>query len=124
MLMTEPAISTAIDYDEIKIKKRREATYFGILTLVARLSLVLSGITLIIVQELSGFDQNITDPLMQPTTAKVGLQALVSLVPILGGIATALIFSLFPINLKKFTEMQKELKLLHEERINKMPHSE
>lgn len=120
MLMTEPAISTAIDYDEIKIKKRREATYYGVLTFVARLSIVLSGITLIIVQELSGFDQDIKDPLMQPATAKEGLKALVSLVPILGGIAAALIFSLFPINLKKFTEMQKELIILHEERKTKL----
>jgi len=123
MLMTEPAISTAIDYDEIRIKKRREATYNGILTLVARLSIVLSGITLIIVQELSGFDQNIENPLMQPATAKMGLKALVSLVPILGGIAAALIFSFFPINLKAFNEMQGELKILHEERKVKLDRS-
>jgi len=123
MLMTEPAISTAIDYDEIRIKRRREATYNGILTLVARLSIVLSGITLIIVQEFSGFDQNIEDPLMQPTTAKMGLKALVSLVPIFGGIAAAIIFSFFPINLNAFNEMQKELKILHEERKIKLERS-
>ena len=120
MLMTEPAISTAIDYDEIKIKKRREATYNGVLTLIARLSIVLSGITLIIVQELSGFDQTIEDPLLQPETAKEGLKALVSFVPILGGVAAALIFSLFPINYKKFKEMQEELIILHEERKGKL----
>lgn len=123
MLMTEPAISIAIDYDEIKIKKRREATYNGVLTLIARLSIVLSGITLIIVQELSGFDQNIVDPMMQPETAKEGLKALVSLVPILGGISAAIIFSLFPINHTQFNEMQKELKILHEERKGKLDQS-
>jgi len=123
MLMSEPAISTAIDYDEIRIKRRREATYYGVLTLVARLSIVLSGITLILVQELSGFDQNIEDPLMQPATAKEGLKALVSLVPILGGLAAALIFSLFPINLKKFNQIQEELIILHEERKAKLEHT-
>ncbi len=115
MLMTEPAISTAIDYDEIKINKRREATYNGILTLIARLSIVLSGITLIIVQEISGFDQT-KDPLSQPTSAIEGLRALVSLVPVLGGLVAGLVFALFPINLKTFNEMQKKLIILHEER--------
>lgn len=123
MLMTEPAISAAIDYDEVKIKKRREATYNGVLTLIARLSLVLSGITLIIVQELSGFDQTIEDPSMQPATAVAGLKALVSLVPVLGGIGAALIFFFFPLNLSAFNEMQQELKILHEERIEKLKQS-
>ncbi len=120
MLMTEPAISAAIDYDEIKIKKRREATFNGILTLIARFSIVLSGITLIIVQELTGFDQNIENPAMQPTSAVMGLKALVSLVPILGGICAAVIFFFFPINLKAFNEMQQKLEILHEERREKL----
>lgn len=123
MLMTEPAISAAIDYDEIRTKKRREATYNGILALVARLSIVLSGITLIIVQEFSGFDQNIEDPLLQPVSAIDGLKALVSLVPILGGIGAALIFFFFPIDLKAFTKMREELQILHGERIERLKQS-
>ncbi|MFW9771798.1 MAG: MFS transporter, partial [Candidatus Thorarchaeota archaeon] len=119
MLMTEPAISTAIDYDEIRISKRREATYNGILTLIARLSLVISGITLIIVQEISGFDPNIEDPLLQPISAIAGLKILVSLVPVLGGFCATLIFAFFPINLDRFNEIQKKLQIFHEERRDK-----
>jgi GPH family glycoside/pentoside/hexuronide:cation symporter len=120
MLMTEPSISAAIDYDEIRIKKRREATYNGILTLIARLSIVLSGITLIIVQEITGFDQTIEDPLLQPEEAVIGLKSLVSLVPVLGGILAALIFAMYPINLTNFKDMQQKLKVLHEERKEKL----
>lgn len=116
MLMTEPSISAAIDYDEVRIKKRREATYNGVLTLIARLSIVLSGITLIIVQEVTGFDQTIKEPSSQPPTAIYGLKALVSLVPVLGGIFAALIFALYPINLNNFKDMQQKLKVLHQER--------
>jgi len=56
VLMTEPVISAAIDYDEIKTGKRREATYGGIQAFVARLSMILSAIALIIVQLISGFN--------------------------------------------------------------------
>nr|MDO8087448.1 MFS transporter [Candidatus Sigynarchaeum springense] len=58
MLMTEPAISAAIDSDEIITGKRREAMFNGILTFVARLSIVFTGGTLIIVNVLTGFDPN------------------------------------------------------------------
>lgn len=120
MLMTEPSISAAIDNDEIQTGKRREASYNGILTLVARLSIVFSGITLIIVQTISGFDQNIEDPSLQPPNAINGLKALVALVPVLGGIFAALIFAFYPINLENFKEMQKKLKILHEERLKRL----
>ncbi|MFX1296850.1 MAG: MFS transporter [Promethearchaeota archaeon] len=119
MLMTEPAISAAIDYDEIRINKRREASYNGILTLIARLSLVFSGITLIIVGALTGFDQNAT-PGSQSDTALIGLKALIGFVPLLGGLLGILVFSLFPINHEVFIEQQQKLKILHEERISRL----
>ncbi|MFW9948629.1 MAG: MFS transporter, partial [Candidatus Thorarchaeota archaeon] len=117
MIMTEPAISAAIDYDEIKTNKRREATFMGVLTFVARLSMVLSGLTLIIVQFLTGFDPEAST---QPPLAELGLRALVSLVPVLGGILALFVFSLFPLNYIRFTEQQEILKQLHQERLNRL----
>ncbi|TFG04267.1 MAG: hypothetical protein EU539_11155, partial [Promethearchaeota archaeon] len=113
MLMTEPAISTAIDFDELKIGKRREATYTGILTLIARLSIVFSGMTLILVQMTTGFESNAT---AQTSIAIFGLTILVSLIPLLGILIGIFIFKFFPINHEKFKEMQIDLKLLHEKR--------
>ncbi|MFX1567462.1 MAG: MFS transporter [Promethearchaeota archaeon] len=117
MLMTEPAISAAIDYDELRINKRREASYNGILTLIARLSLVFSGITLIIVGWLTGFDSNAET---QTQTALIGLRALVGFVPLLGGLLGILVFSFFPINHEAFTKQQQELINLHKERIERL----
>jgi len=117
MIMTEPAISAAIDYDEIKTGKRREATFNGVLAFVARLSMVLSGLTLIMVQVLTGFDSEAS---VQPPKALFGLKALVSLVPVLGGLLALLIFRFFPLNYKKFMEQQDKLKILHEERIKRL----
>lgn len=117
MIMTEPAISAAIDYDEIKTGKRREATFTGILAFVARLSMVLSGLTLIIVQFLTGFDSNAD---VQPLEAEFGLRALVSLVPVIGGSLALLFFKFFPLNYVKFMEQQEQLKILHQERIKKL----
>ncbi|MFX1497648.1 MAG: hypothetical protein ACFFBH_08995 [Promethearchaeota archaeon] len=104
---------------KLKIGKCREATNNGILALIARLSLVLSGITLIIVQEVTGFDPDIENPLKQPGSAIAGLKILVSLVPVLGGFCAVLIFAFFPINNDQFSEMQKKLQIFHEERRNK-----
>jgi len=117
MLMTEPAISAAIDYDELKTNKRREASYNGILTLIARLSLVFSGITLIIVGILTGFDSASET---QSPRALLGLKALVGFVPLLGALLAILVFKFFPINYRIFVEQQKQLKIMHEERIERL----
>ncbi|MFX1304224.1 MAG: MFS transporter [Promethearchaeota archaeon] len=116
-LMTEPVISAGIDYDEIKIGKRREATYGGIGAFIARLSMVLSAVALIIIQMLSGFDPNLDT---QPPSGLVGLQLSVSIVPAIGILIGLLIFTFFPLNYKKFSEQQEKLKILHEERLRKL----
>lgn len=117
MIMTEPAISAAIDYDEIRTGKRREATFMGILTFVARLSMALSGLTLIIIQFLTGFN-----PEAETLTpeAEIGLKALISLVPVIVGSLALLVFYQFPLNYKKFKEQQERLRELHQERLSKI----
>ena len=117
MLMTEPAISAAIDSDELKTGKRREATFTGILSFVARLSMVFSGLSLILVQYFTGFD---SESLTQTQTALMGLKFLVSLVPVLGGLVAFLIFSFFPLNSRRFYEQQQKLIELHLQRKEKI----
>ncbi len=113
MLMTEPAISAAIDYDELKTGKRREASYYGIMTLVARLSIAFTGLTLIIVKYLTGFD--VSREYQMPKSL-VGLDALISYIPVITTGVAALIFAFYPLNLTRFNEMQQTLKKLHVER--------
>ena len=117
MLMTEPAISAAIDYDELRIGKRREATYTGIMAFMARLSIVFSGFTLIIVKILTGFDPS-ND--YQSATALIGLRLTISIVPAICILIGLLIFKFFPINYKAFCEQQEKLKILHEQRLKKL----
>lgn len=114
LIMTEPAISAAIDYDEIKTGKRREATYTGIMSFVARLAIVFTGITLILIQVFTGFDAEAT---VQPETAEVGIKLLISLVPSIALLCAILVFYFFPLNLVEFNKMQGELKILHEKRL-------
>ncbi len=113
MLMTEPAMSAAIDYDELQTGKRREATYNGILTFVARLSLVFNGITLWIIQVSTGF---VSGAETQPPEAMLGIQLLVSLVPVTGTALGLLCLSFFSLNHARFQEMQEKLKVIHEKR--------
>ena len=103
-LMTEVPFSSAIDFDEIKTGKRREATYNGILTLIARLAIVFSGLALIIVQFFFGFQAGSES---QTPTALLGLTLLISLVPFIVGVLALIVFSFFPINYVKFHEMNK-----------------
>ncbi len=117
ILMTEIPFSAAIDFDEIQTGKRREATYNGILTLIARLSIALSGLALIIVQFFFGFQAGSES---QTPTALLGLTLLVSLMPFIIGILALIVFSFFPINYAKFREMNKELKILHEKRLQEI----
>nr|MDO8113153.1 MFS transporter [Candidatus Sigynarchaeota archaeon] len=117
MLMTEPAMSAAIDSDEIITGKRREAMLNGFLTLVARLSIVFTGLTLMAVQRLTGFDPSLP---VQPPGSEIGLIYLIGLVPVIGGIVTLLVFSRFPLNHEKFLAQQDKLKALHEERLKKI----
>jgi len=116
-LMTEVPFSSAIDFDEIKTGKRREATYNGILTLIARLAIVFSGLALIIVQFFFGFQAGSE---FQTPTALLGLTLLVSLVPFIVGVLALIVFSFFPINYVKFHEMNKELKVLHDKRLQEL----
>ena len=117
LIMTEPAMSAAIDYDEIRTGKRREATFTGVLAFVARLSMVFSGFTLIIVGLLTGFDSSAA---VQTEKTLIGLRTLVSLVPLLGALIGFLIFSKFSLNYEAFMEQQAKLKTLHEERLKKL----
>lgn len=117
VLMTEPVLSAAIDYDEIKTGKRREATFGGIGAFLARLSMIFSAFALIAVQLLSGFDPNLES---QTPTALIGLRISMSLVPALGLLIGLIIFKFYPLNYKKFTEQQEKLKVLHELRLGKL----
>ncbi len=112
--MTEPAISAAIDYDEIKTGKRREATYTGFMAFLGRFAIVLTGLTLLFVQQLTGFDAKAET---QPYGAEMGIKMLISIVPFIGILVALFIFAFFPINHIKFKEMQQKLKKLHEERL-------
>ena len=117
VLMTEPVISAGIDYDEIKTGKRREATYGGIGAFIARLSMILSALALILVQLISGFDPQLET---QTSEALIGLRLSMSIVPAIGLLIGLIIFKFFPLNYKKFTEQQEKLKVLHEERLRKL----
>ncbi|MFX0073848.1 MAG: MFS transporter [Candidatus Hermodarchaeota archaeon] len=117
VLMTEPVISAAIDYDEIKTGKRREATYGGIQAFVARLSMILSAVALIILQLISGFNPELET---QTPDALIGLRFSMSIVPAIGLLLALLIFKFYPLNLKKFNEQQEKLKVLHQVRLDKI----
>ena len=78
VLMTEPVMSAAIDYDEIKIGTRREATYGGIGAFIARLSMIFSAIALILIQLITGFDPQLVT---QTSEALIGLRLSISIVP-------------------------------------------
>jgi GPH family glycoside/pentoside/hexuronide:cation symporter len=117
VLMTEPVISAAIDYDEIKTGKRREATYGGIQAFVARLSMILSALALIIVQLISGFNPKLET---QTSDALIGLRFSMSIVPAIGLLLALLIFKFYPLNLAKFNEQQEKLKILHQARLDKI----
>jgi len=117
VLMTEPVISAAIDYDEIKTGKRREATYGGIGAFIARLSMVLSAVALIIVQLISGFDPKSE---FQTPEALIGLRFSMSIIPAIGLLIALIIFRGYPLNLTKFTEQQERLKELHQARLDKV----
>ena len=120
IIMTEVPFSAAIDYDELITGKRREATYNGILTLIARLAIALSGLALIIVQFFFGFKAGSES---QTPLALLGLTLLVSLIPFIVAVIALVVFSFFPINLKKFRDMMKELKVLHDKRLEELKKS-
>ncbi|MFX1339717.1 MAG: MFS transporter [Promethearchaeota archaeon] len=117
VLMTELPFSAAIDYDELRTGKRREATYNGILTLIARLAIAFSGLALIIVQYFFGFKAGSES---QSSSALLGLTLLVSLIPFVVGVLAFIVFSFFPINQNYFREMRSELNVLHEKRLEEL----
>jgi len=117
VLMTEPVSSAAIDYDEIKIGKRREAIYGGFGAFIARLSMIFSALALILIQLTTGFDSK-SD--IQTSEALIGLRLSISIVPAIGLLIGLIVFKFFPLNYKKFTEQQEKLKELHEERLRKL----
>jgi GPH family glycoside/pentoside/hexuronide:cation symporter len=110
MAMTEMAMSAAIDYDEVLTGQRRESTLNGIGALIARLSMVFNGITLMIVQLLTGF---VSGASVQPATAVIGIKLLVTLFPIIFVFIGILILTRFPLNHQKVLSMLSELRHKH-----------
>ncbi len=110
LLMTEPVISATIDIDEIATKTRREATYTGILTMIARLSIVLSGLSLIILKFWTKFDP---DADILTGSALIGLKIAFAVIPSCGGIIAILVFSFYPLNYSNMQVLQHQMIELH-----------
>ena len=117
-LMSEPVLSIVIDYDETVTGKRREAMYSGILTFISRLTLVLTGLTQLVVQTTTGFIPDVNA--VQPTGALIGLKLTISLFPCLALLLGLLVFTRFPLTKQEVSKMRAKLEEIHIEKRRKL----
>lgn len=90
LIVTDMMVADICDEDYLKTGTRREGMYYGINALIMRSSVAISAGIIAFVQVHTHYVAKLTDPRLQPHTAVVGFQLLMSIIP-----AAIMLLSLF-----------------------------
>jgi GPH family glycoside/pentoside/hexuronide:cation symporter len=114
-------IPAIIDYDELKTGIRREGGYFGINAFIVRLSTIFIFLTISLVFNSVGW--KVFDPLGTSEQTIFGLRSLIAIFPIIALIIAIISMYFFPIDKEKYEDIQKEIEVLHEEKVKNVKSS-
>lgn len=107
-------VSDIVDEDELKTGVRREGVYYGANAFIIRLSTILVVLSISLVLETTGW--RVYDPKEVSPQIIRGLQMLMSVFPA-GALIIGFIFMLmYPLNVDRIKEIQKERERLHQEK--------
>ena len=104
LFISDPLISETIDYDEYLTGKRREGAYYGMNALIIRLAVVMSAVTLGVVQNSTGF---VPGTPIQPPSAIYGIRLLVSVFPLIGVICAIIAIKGYSIRRAELEKLRK-----------------
>ena len=105
-LVVEPSIKAdVIDYDEYLTHQRKEGIYYSVWNLIRKGAGSVTALATGLVLQLTGFEPNVE----QTDMAKLGLLALVSILPGTCYIVGALLFTRFSLNEAEHDEIRKAL---------------
>ncbi|MDJ0928714.1 MAG: MFS transporter [Gammaproteobacteria bacterium] len=99
-------VADTADYGEWKTGKRLEAPLFGLVSLANKTSLAVGTWSLSVLLEAVGFEANVE----QSEATLTGLRQIMTLVPICGFVASALVIAAFPFNTREHARMVTELR--------------
>jgi len=119
LLLSQPMMADCIDNDEILTGKRRETTYAGMNALLTKPAISIGhGIFLWII-DLYGYDENIVDPLLQPSLVSTGILVAFTLVPLICLIIGVISLIWFPLDGEGWNKKKKELHEIHQQKEKK-----
>ncbi len=110
-------IAAVMDEDELETGVRRAGGIYGISTFILRFATIFMFLTISLVFNSTGW--TVFDPIGTVNT-QLGLRILIFVFPAIALIIGILGMYKFPITVEKYTEMKKELRKLHEHKLEKI----
>jgi GPH family glycoside/pentoside/hexuronide:cation symporter len=110
-------IAAVMDEDELETGVRRAGGIYGISTFILRFATIFMFLTISLVFNSTGW--TVFDPIGTVNT-QLGLRILIFVFPAIALIIGILAMYKFPITKEKYTEMKKELRKLHQHKLEKI----
>jgi Na+/melibiose symporter-like transporter len=111
MIMGMAMVPDIVDHDEVRTRTRKDGAYFGMISLLRKLSrslaIGLSGIGL-------GFFGYVSGVAVQDPEVQGGIRVMFCIVPAVASAITAVLFLYFPIDRRRHGQALEELRLRRE----------
>ena len=119
LLAREVMMGDVVDEDEIKTGVRREGSYFGVMVMIEKLSMVIIGVCTAVVLSLIGYVSGLEPPDQPPS---VGMGIRLGMVGFMALYTAMLLIFLkyYPLGKEKVVEISKKIEEMHAEKAEKL----
>ncbi len=116
LLLNQPLMADCIDNDEVLTGKRRETTYSGVNALITKPAVSIGQAVFLWIIDFYGYDENISDPLLQNVNVATGVIVAFTLIPIICLIIAVIALFWFPLDGEDWKRQKKRLFEIHQQK--------
>lgn len=116
LILNQPIMGECMDYDETLTGKRRETSYAGMNALITKPAVSIGHAIFLWIIAIYGYDETISDPLLQPAGISTGVILAFTVVPIICLIIGVIALFFYPLHGEEWRETKKNLYDIHVEK--------
>jgi GPH family glycoside/pentoside/hexuronide:cation symporter len=116
LLLGQPLMADCIDNDELLTGKRRETTYSGINALITKPAVSIGNFMFLWIIASFGYNENIADPLLQPTSVATGVVLAFTVLPVICLAIGFIVLHFYPLDGPEWDEKKRKLQEIHKKK--------
>ena len=113
LLLGQPLMAECIDHDEILTGKRRETTYSGVNALITKPAVSIGHALFLIIIRNWGYNEDISNPLLQPSSVSMGVIIAFTLVPAICVAIGYISLKWYPLDGPEWIQKKRMLQEIH-----------